>query len=83
LSLTSYDRLFPNQDTLPKGRIRQPDRAPLAKKSPASKEEACLWMINSFPLPINGHFLPHGNHWLLRNWKGVLSVQARAAARLT
>ena len=32
LGMESYDRLFPNQDTLPRGRLRQPDRpAPPAR----------------------------------------------------
>ena len=33
MDLRSYDRLFPNQDVLPDGRLRQPDRRPAAAEA--------------------------------------------------
>ena len=35
LSMDSYDRLFPSQDTMPRGRLRQPDRAAAPARAPA------------------------------------------------
>lgn len=50
LTLSSYDRLFPNQDRMPKGGFGN------LISLPAQKITACLWMIHSNPISISGHF---------------------------
>jgi hypothetical protein len=39
VGLDSYDRFFPNQDTMPRGRLRQPDRAPLAEAAARARQQ--------------------------------------------
>ena len=41
IGLDSYDRFFPNQDTLPRRRIRQPDCSAAAEEAAGSRQQ-CL-----------------------------------------
>ena len=56
IGLDSYDRLFPNQDTLASGRIRKPDRLAAAEASRASRATASFSMTISCRGPTSGRF---------------------------
>lgn len=55
IGLASYDRLFPNQDTLPKGGFGNLIALPLQKRL-GYLVTAFLLMKISFLIKINGHF---------------------------
>ena len=56
IGLKSYDRLFPNQDTLPKGGFGNLIALPL-QKQPRLREIACLLMSEFTPYPDQWAFL--------------------------
>ena len=58
LSLASYDRLFPNQDTLPKGGFGNLIALPLQKKPRVTRGAASLSTKTLSRILINGPFLP-------------------------
>lgn len=72
LKLTSYDRLFPNQDTMPKGGFGNLIALPLQKKP---RENGCSVFVND-------DFKPHPDQWAYLASLLPMSVQAVEAAIL-
>ena len=67
LTLSSYDRFFPNQDTLPKGGFGNLIALPLQKKP----------RENGFSVFVDDHFQPHPDQWAF-----LLSVEKLSASEV-
>ncbi|HVK94914.1 MAG TPA: DEAD/DEAH box helicase family protein [Noviherbaspirillum sp.] len=72
LKLTSYDRLFPNQDTMPKGGFGNLIALPLQKKP---RENGCSVFVDD-------NFKPHPDQWAYLASLSPMSVQAVETAIL-
>ena len=72
IGLSSYDRLFPNQDTLPKGGFGNLIALPLQKKPRAAGNSVFL----------DEHFQPHQDQWaFLSSVRKIMRLQAESLAR--
>lgn len=72
IGLSSYDRLFPNQDTLPKGGFGNLIALPLQKKPRAAGNSVFL----------DEHFQPHQDQWaFLSSVRKIMRSQAESLAR--
>ncbi len=71
LGMDSYDRFFPNQDTMPKGGFGNLIGLPPCSGCHARTTTACLWTQISGRIPINGSFSRGFRGWpkiLLKLW---------------
>lgn len=80
LRLTSYDRLFPNQDTMPKGGFGNLIALPL-QKSHASKGSAPSWTSGFSPTRISGDTSPRRERWPPTLWNPSSPAPPAAAIR--
>ena len=72
IGLSSYDRLFPNQDTLPKGGFGNLIALPLQKKPREAGNSVFL----------DEHFQPHQDQWaFLSSVRKIMRLQAESLAR--
>jgi superfamily II DNA or RNA helicase/very-short-patch-repair endonuclease len=72
IGLASYDRLFPNQDTLPKGGFGNLIALPLQKKARAEGNSVFL----------DEQFQPYGDQWaFLSSVRRIMRAQAESLAR--
>ena len=72
IGLSSYDRLFPNQDTLPKGGFGNLIALPLQKKPRAAGNSVFL----------DEHFEPYQDQWaFLSSVRKIMRAQAESLAR--
>lgn len=62
IGMESYDRLFPNQDTLPKGGFGNLIALPF-KGDRVNKETVSLLMSTLSPMLINGVYYPNWTRW--------------------
>ncbi|MGA9854692.1 MAG: DEAD/DEAH box helicase family protein [Gammaproteobacteria bacterium] len=65
LKLSSYDRLFPNQDTLPRGGFGNLIALPLQR----------IPRDSGFSLFVDGKFLPHSDQWAFLSSLKVMSLE--------